>query len=442
MGNFSKDQISQYFCPAPWLHTHITPQSERRMCGISSEQATWQSRARDVQVIPISNVYAPQTLDQHWNSEKMKDIRRRMFSGEILPECDSCNANVETRSAYRNYFSDNLFSDRIDEILANTDETGFTTLKPVSFDYRISNLCNFKCRMCGEQLSSAWEVEKKMHGLTNKREIWMLDENKPKIEEFQTTVVEEELWSAVREGRLEEIYWVGGEPVISKIHWDIMEYLVQTNQAKNVVVRYNTNLSRTDWKGLNLYQLLPHFKNVTVQASMDGTGDIAEFIRTGLKWNEWLESFKAGLFLREQFGNDAFVLDVTVTLPGLFSMKSLMDLAVELGVTSYVKASFSSSAFVVMNPLVLPRELLDEVLDDLILYEEALNSPLTKNYSDLFKSLKTTPTYQDKYPGQIELTSSGKRYQQKIEQIRPNTKTNMEEILSANPKVLAWWKNL
>ena len=38
-------------------------------------------------------------------------------------------------------------------------------MPPISFDYRVRNLCNFKCRMCGPQLSTGWyEETKKMYG--------------------------------------------------------------------------------------------------------------------------------------------------------------------------------------------------------------------------------------------------------------------------------------
>ena len=30
-------------------------------------------------------------------------------------------------------------------------------------------------------------------------------------------------------------------------------------------------------------------------ASIDGTGDIVEFIRKGIVWEEWLDNFKKGL---------------------------------------------------------------------------------------------------------------------------------------------------
>ena len=32
-------------------------------------------------------------------------------------------------------------------------------------------------------------------------------------------------------------------------------------------------------------------------ASIDGTGDIVEFIRKGIVWEEWLKNFKLGLEL-------------------------------------------------------------------------------------------------------------------------------------------------
>lgn len=438
---FKKENLSPHFCPVPWMHTHITPQSERRLCCSSQEQARWQVRSMDRQVIPIASEYSPLTLEEHWNSDKMKDIRLRMLTGKDVPECNVCNNKLANIHTYRQYFLDDLFKDSISTILENTDETGFTTLKPVSFDYRVSNLCNFKCRMCSEQSSSSWESEKKIHKIVHKREAWSLEENKQKIENFQQNVVEEELWAAAKEGRLEEIYWVGGEPLMYKIHWELMEYLVKTDQAKNIVVRYNTNLSRISWKGTNLVDLLPHFKRVTLQASMDGTGDIAEYVRTGLDWEEWLTNLKECLKLRDKLGMNSVVLDVTITMPGLFSMKSLMDLAVELNIQSYVKTCFSSNAAATLSPMILPRHLLEEVLDDLIEYEASLGSDLTTIFSDTFKNMKTRKTFDEAYPDQFENLMRGIRYQRKIEEIRPNTKTSMEKILSVNPAVLEWWKS-
>ena len=64
---------------------------------------------------------------------------------------------------------------------------------------------------------------------------------------------------------IEEIYWVGGEPLMWERHWTIMQQLVDTGQSKDVVVRYNTNLSRTKYNSnrtkhnLTELNITPHF---------------------------------------------------------------------------------------------------------------------------------------------------------------------------------------
>ena len=85
------------------------------------------------------------------------------MAGEEIPQCNVCNDSVLSQSTYRQWFTGYLFENKIDKCFEETDANGFTTMEPISFDYRVSNLCNFKCRMCGEPLSSAWESEKRKH---------------------------------------------------------------------------------------------------------------------------------------------------------------------------------------------------------------------------------------------------------------------------------------
>ena len=436
-------KVSDTFCVVPWTHTFISPQSERRMCCASREQAKWQRQYIDKDSESTSEEYAPATLKEHWNSEHMKDIRVRMLAGEVLPECAVCNENILNLYTYRQYFNETLFPNKADEIIASTAPDGSTTMLPVSFDYRVSNLCNFKCRMCGEQLSSSWEAEKRQHNTLNlKREIWMRQENKPKIEKFQVEVAEQELWDAAQAGRLEEIYWVGGEPLMYQIHWDLMQYLVDTDQAKNVVIRYNTNLSKVKRGNTELYEMLKHFKRVNLCASQDATGNVAEYIRTGLKWDEWLMNFKDGMFLNDLFGDNGMVIDVTITLPGLMDMKNLMQLAHDLKVKSYVKICFDFESSAIMSPMCLPRDILNSVLDELIAFEETLGTHFTRVYRETFIDMKTRQTFSDKYSNALDGIKSGKNRYLELEAIRPTAKTTLREILSVDKKVLEWYDKI
>ena len=429
------------FCVAPWTHTYLSPQSERRICCASREQASWQKQYIDSKGSD-STEYKPLTLEEHWNSDHMKSVRKRILNGESIPECQVCNNNLLNLYTYRQYFTDNLFPHKILEILESTDDTGYTTMKPVSYDYRIYNLCNFKCRMCGEQLSSSWESEKRIMNMWNpKHDMWMIPENKQKIEDFQSTVAESELWNAVNNKEIEEIYWVGGEPLMYDIHWKVMKALVDSGHSKNVVVRYNTNLSRVSYKGTNLYDLLPHFKRVNMCCSMDATSEVAEYIRSGLNWDAWLTNFKQGIFLNDLFGMDGMVLDVTLTLPGMLDMKRMIDLAVKLQVKSYVKISFDFDPSATMSPMCLPKELLTEICDDLIEYESIHGNEFTKVYSQTFNDMKSRQTFYEKYTDAADGIRNGKNRYIRIDEHRGEPDI-LRDILSKNQKVLDWYDNI
>ena len=164
-------------CMAPWTHTYLSPQTERRMCCASREPA--QNFMQYIDTASGTGDYRPLTLEQHWNSEHMQSVRRRMMAGEILPECAVCNEKLLNTDVYRSYFN-SLFGYKYEECMTATDKNGVTTVKPVSWDYRFSNLCNFKCRTCGDMLSSSWETEQRQHDMidwSNSKNTWM----KPKV---------------------------------------------------------------------------------------------------------------------------------------------------------------------------------------------------------------------------------------------------------------------
>ena len=65
-----------------------------------------------------------------------------------------------------------------------------------------------------------------------------------------------------------------------------------------VDIKHKINGLETDW---NIHVL------VVDGNSPDGTGDVVEFIRKGIVWEEWLENFKAGLELPD--GNNKMVVE-------------------------------------------------------------------------------------------------------------------------------------
>lgn len=430
-------KVGPYFCVAPWTHTYVSPQGERRLCCASRESPMFQKQYIDNGTDNNSN-FIPISLDKHWNSDYMKDIRKRILSGEKISQCDVCNDQILNIHTYKSYFTENLFSHKIEEILSSTDETGYTTMKPISYDYRISNLCNFKCRMCGEQLSSSWETEKVTYKKIDfQKDKWLVPEIRKQVDIFQKEVLEEELQQAVDNKIIEEIYWVGGEPLMWERHWNIMEQLVDTGQSKDVVIRYNTNLSRIQYKKYDLYSMLPHFKKVNICASIDGVGDIGEYIRTGLNWEEWILNFKKGLFLIEKFGDDAIVFDFTLTTPGLFGLKDLFDVVSSLNVKAYFKITFAFDPSVLMNPLCLPKDILHNKIKEILTYIEPKINHKNKIFKESLKDLLNRQTFEEQWPAEYKNgLKKGKQYIEFLESIRTQ-KLTFREILSDDAR--GWW---
>jgi len=422
-------------CLAPWTHTYLSPQTERRLCCASREPA--QNFRQYIDIESGSGKYIPITLDEHWNGEHMRSVRRRMMAGETLPECEVCNDKLLNTSVYRSYF-DSLFGHKYLQVVDTTDETGFTSMKPVSWDYRFTNLCNFKCRMCGDMLSSSWESEQRQHDMidwSNPKNNWMQPVIKKQIEEFQDTQIEAEFSQAVEEHRVEEVYWVGGEPLMYEQHWRYMKRIVELGDGPNVYARYNTNLSRVDYKGINLYRdILSRIRDWQICASLDGTGAIGEYIRTGLDYNAWLANFRQGTAIHRH--RRQMRIDFTLTLPGMFEVIRIADLARQEGVDVLAKVIFSFSPDIVMSPLSLPKEILHPWID------EILSVLQNDSLKDILIQLKTRSTFAEQWPNEYQAALvKGRRRVLQLEQIRSHPLT-MSDILSERPEVLKWWNSI
>ena len=424
-------------CMAPWVHTYLSPQTERRMCCASREPA--QNFQQYIDTSTGTGRYIPMTLDEHWNGDHMRSVRRRMMANEVLPECEVCNDMLLNTDVYRSYFNQ-LFGNKYLQAIEQTDTDGYTTMKPVSWDYRFSNLCNFKCRMCGDMLSSSWESEQRQHNMINwsdPKNTWMRPEVKQEIEQFQSSLVEKEFFDAVEDHRIEEVYWVGGEPLMYAQHWRAMRRIIELGDGKNVYARYNTNLSRISYNGINLFSdILSGLRDWQICASIDGTDRIGEYIRTGLRYTSWLENFKTGVKYAQH--RRQMRLDFTLTLPGMFEVTNIQRLADELGVDVLAKVMFSFGTDIIMSPLALPREILnpwvDEITDQLKVSGGALR--------DILVQLKTRPTFAEQWPAEYAKgLVKGKDRVLQLESIRSQDIT-MDEILKQRPDVYRWWNEI
>ena len=84
--------------------------------------------------------------------------------------------------------------------------------------------------------------------------------------------------------KAEEIYFAGGEPLVTEEHYLLLNHLIDSNNTK-VRLRYNTNFTKLQFKSYDLIQLWSNFKQVDLLLSLDASDELGEYIRKGLKWS-------------------------------------------------------------------------------------------------------------------------------------------------------------
>jgi hypothetical protein len=88
---------------------------------------------------------------------------------------------------------------------------------------------------------------------------------------------------------LEQVYFAGGEPLIMKEHYYLLEKLIEYGKT-DIRIQYNTNFSELRFKDKHVFEYWKHFKNVSVGASLDASGARAELMRKGTDWQQTVDN--------------------------------------------------------------------------------------------------------------------------------------------------------
>jgi len=233
------------------------------------------------------------SLDNVWNSNRVKQTRLKMMNSEIVPECVKC---VEQES--RGYASMRS-TDNKEHFFSQTTSDGSVSLKPTTMELHYGNVCNLKCRMCSQNYSNQIGKELLEIGQEDKNFIeWVVKEsgnvnnwtNSLSVEYswFQNTKTKNKLNEFISKN-IETLTVIGGEPTIIPEFYDLFEYCEKQDTLKNKHFTIVTNLTNTNPK---MVQWLPKLKSWTIWASIDGLNERTEYIRYPSNFNKVEENLK------------------------------------------------------------------------------------------------------------------------------------------------------
>jgi MoaA/NifB/PqqE/SkfB family radical SAM enzyme len=264
--------MSKSYCAKLWNHQYVHMSGSLRYCCATMENLKDKKGNR----LHINN----DSLENVWNSHDIKEARLKMMRGEPVPACVKCVEQEE-----RGYQS---MRDERDMALnfVRTEKDGSVGHAPSSIELHLGNLCNLKCKMCGQQYSNQIGKElleigkedpdflewiRKESGNVN---IWT---NNLSVEYrwFQNKKIKNKLFNYIA-NHITDMVVIGGEPTVIPEFWELFEYLEQRGRLNNMSITLTTNLTNVNPKMTNW---LPRLKSWTVWASVDGLGERTEYIR-------------------------------------------------------------------------------------------------------------------------------------------------------------------
>ena len=303
------------FCPLPFSHISTMPHGEIKLC----------CRARPPAEGENPNVKDKDfNLKDYWHSEYMNEVRDDLILGNKNQQCGNCWKMEDN----------NIVSLRMNRIMDLMDKD--TYRKPVEhylinrevefkiplIELKLSNVCNFKCRMCWPKDSSKWVTDwdkvKEFYSSDDKEYIEEIVESNDlrktrvmnlyeKDEHFVGHLLE--LMSTV-----EEIEFAGGEPLMDPIHYRV---LASIPNPENVTLKYSTNLSIMKMGKHNVIDLWKKFKSIKLTISIDGHKDLNTMIRRGSDW----ELLKSNIKLINSELTNLDVIKGTTCISGMNAME-------------------------------------------------------------------------------------------------------------------------
>ena len=417
--------VNDTFCLAPWVHTYCGTQHERTTCCAS-----------------IEDVGNKLSFKEYWNGDKMKDIRKKMLNGETVPSCHNCY-NMPSTLSYKYHFNVN-YSKTLDEVLKNTDENGNYNGLPITIDYR-NSLCNLRCRMCGSSASTSIRadfanVEKYSYYINEAELLSSTDIKQLEIDQLN------EMLFLIENSEVVELYWAGGEPLFNLNHYKVLEKLIELGKT-DVMLRYNTNLTNLKFKNYDFIELISKFSNVHLYFSQDGIGEVAEYIRYGVKFDEWKSNLDKIISIKQDGWRLHF--HSVVTILTLLDIENILEFVESKNVLSI--DFFKCYIDEYKNLLGLefyPKEIIQRILDDKIellntKFKQTPNRDSTINFIQKLKTEFTQLAFQQlEWENKVDTLRRTFIYINDLDNIRPYNKTFYELIGDRNIELYKFLKDI
>ncbi len=225
-----------------------------------------------------------ENLEDIFRGHTYAEIREKLKGGEFPAGCFTCS-NLEKSG---------LSSPRTKKEIVRD---GPPRLQEI--EMKLSNKCNFRCRMCYIGSSSRWaelpEIQRKYRKSESQTEEFDQSiEKHLQLKPYASWLSKENhsLQNILDSmGAVERISFSGGEPLYQNEHYDFLD-AIPKDQKRKIELFYTTNLSMLKFEGKAIDHYWNDFKSVELQVSADGVYDVYDYIREGGKFSTLEKNLK------------------------------------------------------------------------------------------------------------------------------------------------------
>jgi sulfatase maturation enzyme AslB (radical SAM superfamily) len=343
-------------CVLPWIHFNAMPNGTTRIC---CTPASLDPK------YDLGNLHRD-GINKIINSQVSKDVRKAMINGEWHDVCARCKLEEDKgRYSKRQLFNDKFDTQDTWDFVAQTNEDGSISeenFKMKFWDLRLGNVCNFGCRICIDSSNSSFI---------------MLEKKMPKEKAVITMEKNLHVWDELLERHLpvcEEIHFFGGEPMLMKEMWQVLDRLLETGNT-GVRLKYNTNMSTLTYQGKHVFDYWRKLNLDCLQMSIDDIEQRAEYQRHGTNWAKVMENITEVV---NEYGE--MELLVATSIFNTYYIDELVDYFVEKFPTAKKRFMLNLVTFPnYLTPYIMPVELKKLCHDRLdAMVEKYKNDPLVK----------------------------------------------------------------
>jgi MoaA/NifB/PqqE/SkfB family radical SAM enzyme len=266
-----------------------------------------------------------------YNPSEKRSQQKEMVKGQQPIECSYC-WNLENNNVVSDRFKKSI--DFKSHLLATEYLDPEFNFKPKSLELAFQNTCNLACSYCSTTFSNSWENDIRTHGnyegiTTDKR----MHYQKGITPATPTDLALFWSWFDTVADGLETLRITGGEPLLHEETFDVIEKMQRINDKVRFTIA--TNLCQ---KPTVINRFIKNIEGlvIRVNVSNESAGPVAEFIRDGMNYNEWLENVR---LLSNT--NTEVCISTTITAISLLSMDQLFTDIINLRRTTLVKPFIS-----------------------------------------------------------------------------------------------------